>query len=301
MYTSDKQVIESLPFHVTINPTQPQPSSPNSSYARVDINGYVIELTLVNIDSIPSTIFCLDQLQILSIVNGGQISISPGISRLASSLKSFTVWNTTSSVILPPEFFNMPFLSTLSLINCGLETLSEDIIKLTELTQLTLDQNQLITLPSTLGKMSVLAYLSVSNNPRLSSVDVLNGLTSLQTLRAWNCIINHLPTNISNLRVIDMSGNQLTSLDGIETITSASSNFLSFRNNKITSIQTTFLEKIQALSVFDLSNNLLTTLPDSIYGIQNLLLLDISDNNFAEKEKEWIQGLFRLTNTTIIM
>jgi Leucine-rich repeat (LRR) protein len=195
----------------------------------------------------------------------------------------------------------MTLLSTLSLVNCGLETLSEDIVKLTQLTQLTLDHNQLITLPATLGKILSLTSLSVNDNPRLSSLDVLSGSTSLITLRGSNCMINHLPTNISNLRTIEMNGNQLTSLDGIDTVASESNDSLSFGNNKITSISASFLAKIQGLFYFDLSDNLLTTLPDPIYQIKNLQTLNIRNNNFDEKESEWIQGLFRLTNTTIIM
>jgi Leucine-rich repeat (LRR) protein len=301
VYSSDKQVIQSFPFQVSINPSPPLPSPPTFSYAQVDTDGHVIELTLVNINIVPSALFCLSQLQALSILKCAQLSIPPEIVRFAPSLKSFTVSNTASSLILPSEFFNMTGLSTLSLVNCGLETLSEDIVKLTQLTQLTLDQNQLMTLPPTLGKMSSLTSLSIGANPRLFSLDALNGLSSLTILRAWSCLIDHLPTNISKLRVIDMTGNQLTSLNGLETLTSIFSNSLSFGNNRIASIPTAFLKNIQTLSSFDLHNNLLTTLPDSIYRVKDLEELDIHNNNFEAKEKEWIQGIFRLTNTTVII
>ncbi|CAF1261775.1 unnamed protein product [Rotaria sordida] len=44
VYSSDKQIIQSFPFHVSINPSQPQPSPSSSSYALVDMYGRVIEL-----------------------------------------------------------------------------------------------------------------------------------------------------------------------------------------------------------------------------------------------------------------
>ena len=301
IYTSDRQVIRSFPFHVFINPTEPQLLPPNSNLAKVDTDARVIELMLFNIDTVPPALFCLSQLQVLSIFHSTQLTISPEILRLASSLKSFTVSDTAQSLILPPALFKMTALSTLSIVNCGLETISEDIIQLTQLTQLILDQNQLITLPSTLGHMPLLTYLSVNGNPRLSSLDVLSGLTSLITLQASNCLISHLPTNISNVRTIEMNGNQLTSLDGIEIIASASSDSFSFANNEIASISFSSLAFIQSLSYFDLSSNRLTMLPDSIYRIKDLQTLNIQHNYFDQKEIEWIQGIFGLTNTTVIV
>jgi leucine-rich repeat protein SHOC2 len=299
VYTSDKQIIKSLPFHVAINPPQPLP--PGSSYAIVDTDSHVIELNLANIGSIPADVFCLSQLKVLSLQDTTDLSIPPEIIRLAPSLISFNMLSNSKSVVLPSELFEMSLLSTLSIVNCGLETLSEDIVKLSRLTQLTLDQNQLITLPPTLSKMPSLTNLSVNNNPRLSTLDALTGSTSLTTLHGSNCMINHLPTNISNLHTIELTGNQLTFLDGIETITSMSCNLLSFGNNKITSIPTNSLKGIQTLLYFDLSGNQLTTLPDSLYQINNLETLDIRNNIFDEKEKEWIEGIFRVTNTTVIM
>jgi len=299
VYTSDKQIIQSLPFHVAINPPQPLPAG--SSYATVDTDSRVIELNLVNIGSIPAAVFCLSQLRVLSLQHTTDLSIPPEIIRLAPSLISFTILNNSKSIVLPPALFEMNLLSTLSIVNCGLETLPEDIVKLSQLTQLTLDQNQLITLPPTMSKMPSLTTLSVNGNHRLSSLDALTGSTSLTTLHGSNCMINHLPTNIPNLHTIELIGNQLTFLDGIETITSISCNLLSFGNNKITSIPTNSLKNIQTLLYFDLSNNQLTTLPDSLYQINNLETLNIRNNNFDEKEKEWIEGIFRFTNTTVIM
>ena len=290
-----------MPFDVSINPPLPQPSPPTSSYALVDLNGRVIELTLVHIQSVPLALFCLTQVQVLSFLDSTDLSIPPEIHRLASSLISLTLSNISTSLVLPPELFQATLLLTLSIVNSGLETLSEDIAKLDQLTQLTLDHNQLSTLPTALGRLSSLTSMSVNNNPRLSSLAVLNGSTSLTALHGSSCMINSLPANIRNLRTIEMNGNQLTSLDGIETLTSKSCDLLAFANNQISSISSASLQNIETLLQFDLSDNRLTTLPDSLYRIKDLQILDIRDNDFDEKEKEWIYGLFRLTNTTVVM
>jgi Leucine-rich repeat (LRR) protein len=181
------------------------------------------------------------------------------------------------------------------------ERLPEDIIILTHLTELILEQNQLITLPQTLSRMLSLTTLSVKDNPRLSSLDALTGSMSLTILRAANCMINHLPANIPNLHTIELGGNQLTSLDGIDTITSVSCILLEFANNKITSIPNNSLKNIQTLLYLDLAGNQLTTLPDSVYRINDFTTINIRNNSFDSKEKEWIQGLFRLTDTIVII
>jgi internalin A len=261
----------------------------------------VIELNLVNISNIPAAVFCLSQLKVLSLQHTTDLSIPPQILRLASSLTSFTMLSNTKSVVLPPELFEMSLLSTLSIVNCGVETLPEDIVKLSHLTELILDENQFITLPLTLSKMSSLTTLSVKDNPRLSSLDAVTGSMSLTILRAANCMINHLPTNIPNLTTIELGGNQLRFLDGIETITSVSCILLEFGNNKITSIPNNALKNIQTLLYLDLSGNQLTTLPNSVYRINDFKTINIRNNSFDVKEKEWIQGLFRLTNTIVII
>jgi leucine-rich repeat protein SHOC2 len=286
---------------VVINPLPSQPLIPTFSYANVDLNGRVINVTLVGISSIPPALFCLQGLQGLSVFDSPSASIPPEISRLSSSLKSLTIANMPNSSNLPPELFTLKQLSLLSIINCGLETLPEDIGNLISLVQLNLDQNLLLNIPWGLGRLPSLTSLSLQNNRRLSSIDTLIGSKSLTTVRASNCSINQLPRNISNLSIIELDGNQLRSLDGLETISAHHSTSLSFNDNQITTISSASLKQIVTLDDFSLSGNLLTTLPDSLYLIKGLKTLYITDNKFDVKETEWIQGLFRLTNTTVVI
>lgn len=285
-----------------INPPQPQPSPPNSSYAIVDICGHVNELTLVNIDNDHfQNLLELKYLQVLAIMGSRYLEIPPEINQLAPTLKSLTIANIVKPLILPPEFFNLTLLTTLSIINAGLTTLPEDIINLDQLIQLNLDQNQLSSLPTALGKMRSLASLSVSNNYQLSSFDVLNGSNSLKTLRASNCMMKSLPKINLNLTTIEFNGNQLTSLDGLENITSISGYSFSFANNSFQTISDDSFAQIQELHYLNLSNSSLIELPASVYQIQGLQTIDVHSNWLSDFEIDWIKGLFGLTNTTIIL
>ncbi len=258
-------------------------------------------MNIINIYNIPTAVFCLSHLKVLSFQHTTDLSIPPEIIRLAPTLTSFSMITNTKSVVLPPELFEMHFLSSLMIVNCGVETLSEDIVKLTHLTELVLEQNQLLTLPSTLNRMLSLTTLSVKDNPRLTSLDALIGSTTITILRGANCLIDHLPTNIPNLHTIELGGNQLTSLEGLETLTSLSCILLEFGNNRITSIPYNALTKVQTILYLDLAGNKLTTLPDSVYRINDLTTINLRNNSFDEKEKEWIQGRFRLTNTNVLI
>lgn len=285
-----------------INPPQPQPSPPNSSYAIVDICGHVNELTLVNIDNDHfQNLLELKYLQVLAIMGSRYLEIPPEINQLAPTLKSLTIANIVKPLILPPEFFNLTLLTTLSIINAGLTTLPEDIINLDQLIQLNLDQNQLSSLPTALGKMRSLASLSVSNNYQLSSFDVLNGSNSLKTLRASNCMMKSLPKINLNLTTIEFNGNQLTSLDGLENIISISGYSFSFANNSFQTISDDSFAQIQELHYLNLSNSSLIELPASVYQIQGLQTIDVHSNWLSDFEIDWIKGLFGLTNTTIIL
>jgi Leucine-rich repeat (LRR) protein len=104
--------------------------------------------------------------------------------------------------------FNLTSLETLILDNCGLETLSEAIGQLDKLIQLTLTLNQLKSLPQTISQLKNLHSFDVNNNPSLTSLDVLNGL-SLPTLIATNCSIDHLPRNLTHIVVFNLSNNKL--------------------------------------------------------------------------------------------
>ncbi|CAM4883261.1 unnamed protein product [Rotaria socialis] len=299
VYTSDKEIIQSTLLDIAINPSQPSPTT--SSYAVVDKYGAVIELYLIGIDDVPSVFFCLQSLQVLSIIGCTNLSIPSELLLLADTLASFTVANISTSLTLPPELFNMTILSTLSIINSSLTELSEDIINLDKLTELTLDQNQLTSLPTALGKMASLKRLSVSNNLRLASLNALNGSTSLTTLQGSHCIITNLPPNILSLSTIELNNNLLTSLDGLNIIESNSTISMSFANNSINSISNDFFNNMQTIEYLDLSGNQLSKLPVSIYPAKGFQILNLRNNVFGHQETEWVQGIFRPTNSTVIM
>ncbi|CAF4089364.1 unnamed protein product [Rotaria sp. Silwood1] len=194
----------------------------------------------------------------------------------------------------------MTRLKTLSIISSGLETLSDDIWKLSSLSNLTLTGNRLRSLPTSLSRMRFLERVTLDNNIYLSSLDALSGSLFLYELSASNCAIDHLPSNISFLQFINLNNNKLTSLDDLDTISGIKCQSFIFSNNYITNIPTT-MTRLETLNNFDLSNNLLTELPTWVYNLKDLRSINLLNNKIDKIESEWIKGIFRLTNTSVFI
>ena len=297
IYTTDKQVIRSLPFLVAINP---QGATPIGSFARVIDQGRVTELTLTMVSPIPDSIYCLKYLRTLTIQYGTDLTISSHITRLAPTLTSLTLLRISSALVLPDELFSLTNLNTLSIVACDLDTLPDAIGQLTQLNRLTLSNNRLNSLPSTLGRLTRLIALVLDNNAALTSLKTLNTSRGLQTLSATNCSIEDLPTNPFALATIDLSNNRITSLENLSNLVSEYTNSISLSNNQIAFLPPA-IRLASQLQTLDLSTNALTDLPEEVYALKSLASLRLRNNQLDATEKRWIEGRFagRATNVDI--
>ncbi|CAF3354074.1 unnamed protein product [Rotaria socialis] len=287
IYKSDKEIIFSLPFLVFINPDKRE----NLTYAMVDDSGGVTELHIFQQRFIPFSIFCLTQLKTLSIISS-KFDIPPEISRLSSTLKQLTILNLPKpQKTLPAELLMLHNLTMLNLSNCGIEIVSDAIANLTRLRILNLKGNKLFgSLPSAIKQLRALKILDISGNSLINSLDVLNGSTSLRELRAADCGVDHLPLFLPCLSTLDMSGNKLTSLVGIET--PAIPGWYTCTGEKYM-LSTPGMLHSSNLTEFDFSNNKLMTVPEEIYGLQYLRKINLKNNQINIQEREWIIGRFR--------
>ncbi|CAF1131416.1 unnamed protein product [Adineta ricciae] len=94
-----------------------------------------------------------------------------------------------------------------------------------------------------------------------------------------------------------MNGNRLTSLDSLGSIANYGTASMIFSNNNITSLPTTLTSSF-TLENLELANNQLVELPMWIYNVQ-IKTINLIQNKFDEKEKDWIVGMFRLSNAAV--
>ncbi|KAF0931016.1 hypothetical protein E2562_039251 [Oryza meyeriana var. granulata] len=136
----------------------------------------------------------------------------------------------------------------------------EGLICVQTLTVLSLSQNRLVTLPSSLGSMTHLRELRIANN-RLEKLPVeIRLLKHLEILIASNNRITSLPSSIGDcesLKEVDLSSNLLAELP------EAFGNLqylkvLSLRNNGLTSLPSAFFMKCWRLVTLDLHGTEIT-------------------------------------------
>jgi Leucine-rich repeat (LRR) protein len=164
---------------------------------------------------------------------------------------------------------------------------------------------KLTKLPESLGKLTNLQSLNLSNNQLVTLPEWFPGLQSLQVLNLSNNRLETLPeslVNLNNLQSLNLTNNQLTSLpEGLGEIANLESLHL-FSNElkilpdslgqliklKVLDLTKNKLEKLpesagqlKALQSLDVRNNQLTTLPESIGSLTNLTSLFLDDNQLS--------------------
>ncbi|KAJ7992904.1 hypothetical protein DPEC_G00266910 [Dallia pectoralis] len=137
-----------------------------------------------------------------------------------------------------------------------LEVLSEDVKLLPALTVLDVHDNQLTSLPKSIGELEHLQKLSLSHNKLKELPEELWSLKNLTCLQLQQNLLEELPEAVG----------QLTSLDDID-----------LSNNQLTTVPDS-LGYLSRLVKLNLSHNKLKSLPQGISVMKNLRLLDCTHN-----------------------
>jgi len=186
---------------------------------------------------------------------------------------------------IPESFFSE--LETLEIqklyiCNNNLTSLPTSIGELTSLKELWLYSNNLTSLPTSIGELTSLKELWLYSNNLTSLPTSIGQLTSLETLSLWNNKLTSLPESIGNLRslkTLDSALNKLTSLpESIGQLSNLKELYL--WNNKLTSLPTS-IGSLSSLEKLYLWKNKLTSLPESIGQLSNLKKLDLYRNSLT--------------------
>ncbi|KAK7307417.1 hypothetical protein VNO77_40463 [Canavalia gladiata] len=120
--------------------------------------------------------------------------------------------------------------------------------------------DQVDWLPDSIGKLSSLVTLDLSENRIMALPSTIGGLSSLTRLDLHSNRITELPDSVGNLLSLV---------------------FLDLRGNQLTLLPATF-NRLVRLEELDLSSNQLSALPDSIGSLVSLKILNVETNDIEE-------------------
>ncbi|KAI5109366.1 leucine-rich repeat-containing protein 40, partial [Silurus meridionalis] len=184
-----------------------------------------------------------------------------------------------------------------------LTELPTELWRLTNLRCLHLQQNLLELLPADLGQLCHLEDLDVSNNKLMAIPDSLADLSNLVKLNLSFNNLKSLPPAISemkNLRMLDCSRNRLESVPPVlaqmasleqlylrhnklrflpELPSCKTLKELHCGNNQIEVLAADHLKHLNSLSVLELRDNKVKSLPEEITILQGLERLDLTNND----------------------
>ncbi len=163
-----------------------------------------------------------------------------------------------------------------------LTELPESIGQLTQLQSLDLSNNQLTALPKSIGQLTQLRSLVLTNNQLTWLPETIGQLTQLRSLVLTNNKLTKLPKSIgrlTQLQSLDLADHQLTKLpESIGQLTQLQS--LELAHNQLESLPES-IGQLTHLPLLNFSNSQLTTLPASIGQLTHLQSLDLSNNQLT--------------------
>ena len=175
-------------------------------------------------------------------------------------------------------------------LGSGLTELPKSLGNLTQLQTLDLSDNQLTTLPESLSNLTQLQELNLHGNQLTTLPKSLGNLTQLQKLYLSGNQRTTLPESISNLtqlQELSLNYDRLTALpEWLGNLTQLQSLYLA--TNQLTTLPE-WLGNLTQLQCLELSDNQLTALPESLGNLTQLQKLYLNNNQLTDLPTSFAQ------------
>lgn len=190
---------------------------------------------------------------------------------------------------IPKEVFKFKNLEYLKVSGSNIVSIPKSIKKLKHLKQLELNWNNISKIPKSISNLENLTVLRLKHNKLVSIPEHLKNLKKLELLDFSNNLLENIPDYFADfecLESVDFSNNRLKSFPAFK-----STKYVNLNSNLIESIPK-FQSNNNVLKL-NLAHNKLSSLPNSIKILKNLVELDISHNLIKEFPFE-LDSLFEL-------
>lgn len=185
---------------------------------------------------------------------------------------------------LDPNLYELSQLNLLRINNLSLESISEKIIQLENITNLIVVGNKLNKLPEAVGSLQKLKFLDVSRNCLESLPDNVGKLENLATLIVSSNAITELPgfETCVNLAHIDARHNEITEFPDICFESLAHLADVHLGNNKISEIPLN-ITILPSLKILDLPGNVIKSIPGELMDCTKLKELHLKGNPLTDR------------------
>jgi len=242
------------------------------SLQKKGVDGYVLDLSNLELTFIPVEIETLRNLKELNLQNN-------------------------QLTVLSSEIGNLPSLQVINASNNHIGQIAKSVRKLGNLNHLDLSGNKLNSLPYEFAQLKNLLTLNLSNNNFTDIPKAIKQLPKLAYLIFNYNRINRLPNTISQMsELVELyfEGNEIDKLpDSIGQLQYLK--ILNLAGNKLSNIPPS-IGQLNNLQVLNVSGNLLNSLPSEISLLRQLQRLNLSDNMLSNIPLQ-IASLNKLINT----
>uniref|UniRef100_A0A3P8Y6P9 Disease resistance R13L4/SHOC-2-like LRR domain-containing protein n=1 Tax=Esox lucius TaxID=8010 RepID=A0A3P8Y6P9_ESOLU len=188
---------------------------------------------------------------------------------------------------LPKQLFNCQALRKLSLPDNDLSTLPTSIASLVNLKELDISKNGIQEFPDNIKCCKCLSVVEASVNPIAKLPDGFTQLLNLTQLFLNDAFLEYLPANfgrLSKLRILELRENHLKTMPkSIHRLSQLER--LDLGSNEFTELPEV-LEQIHNLKELWMDNNSLQTIPGSIGKLRQLRYLDLAKNRIESLDTD---------------
>ncbi|XP_057697855.1 leucine-rich repeat-containing protein 40 isoform X2 [Corythoichthys intestinalis] len=182
---------------------------------------------------------------------------------------------------LPLEVYSLKNLRSLTLQQNLLEVLPEELRQMDALTELDISDNRLTELPSGLGHLSRLQKLHLCRNKLTSLPDSLALLANVKLLDCSGNQLSDVPACLSQMVALEQLYLRHNKLRQLPPLHAPALKELYVGNNQLESVAAEQASSWSVLSVLELRDNKIKTLPDELAGLSALTRLDLTNNDIG--------------------
>lgn len=193
---------------------------------------------------------------------------------MLTNLTTLMLGNITTLTSIPASMATAPALTTLNMMGCRVNSIPD--VQFPVIKVLTLDNNEMTTIPDNIVKFTALTTLNANNNKLTTIPAVMTSMPTLTGLYLNANKIASIPAGMSTLEFLFLNDNEMTSIPAGMTKMKT----LYINNNKLASMQSV-LDMVDLGYLSLINNQIAGTIPEAMKTLVKLQSVDLTNNRLT--------------------